>query len=341
MSAQYAKDLPAGVSNHIEKVAIVGAGGRIGKPITEALLATGNHTVTVLTRTGSTSPIPKGVKVVEIDYDNDETIVHALKGQDYFIITMSAAAPQESHHQLVAAAGKAGIKYIMPNIYGYMNKDVEAMNTSHFAMLGLGANYVAAVKDIIAHGAKWTGITCSFWYEYSIAAGPEFYGFDLPARRAIFYSDGNIKINTTTFPQVGRAVASFLSLPILPTSGSSDEHTMSKYFNTPIKISSFSISQREMLDSIQRVTGTTDADWTITYEDPTEEHNKALKVVAGGGPDARMAFAKALYTRIFLPGPVADEIRSVEGIENEELGLPKEDLDQATKVALGLPQVKG
>lgn len=134
MSVKYAQDLPAGVSNYIEKVAIVGvshncrnkhipvqsltqpplkqAGGNVGKPITKALLATGKHTVTALSRAGSTSTLPEGVKVAQIDYDNEETIVNALKGQDYLVITMNATAPPETHHKLVAAASKAGIKYV-------------------------------------------------------------------------------------------------------------------------------------------------------------------------------------------------------------------------------------
>lgn len=34
--------------------------------------------------------------------------------------------------------------------------------------------------------------------------------------------------------------------------------------------------------------------------------------------------------------PDADPLRTVEGAVNEELGLPKEDLDEITRMALGL-----
>ncbi|KAM7204729.1 hypothetical protein V8F20_003513 [Naviculisporaceae sp. PSN 640] len=331
MAVRYAKDLPASTSNHIEKVAVVGAGGNVGKPITKALLATGKHTVTALTRAGSTSSLPKGVKVAEIDYDNEESIVNALNGQDYLVITMSVLAPPDNHHKLVAAAAKAGIKYIMPNVYGYVSLDNEELNKSTL----VGPTYVAGIKDVEAHGAKWTGVTCSFWYEYSLAAGPNYFGFDIPSRTATLYSpSGQTRINTTTHPQVGRAVASFLSLPIYPTSPTETSPTISKWFNKPLHISSFYISQREMLDSIQRVTGTSDADWTIKYADPTESYHEGLRILGEGGPNARVGFGKALYARIFMPD--ADPLRTVEGIVNEELGLPKEDLDDFTRLALGL-----
>lgn len=72
-------------SNHITKVAIVGAGGNVGKFMTEALLKTGKHTVTAITRHDSQSTLPEGVDVKKVDYSKHETIVEALKGQDALV----------------------------------------------------------------------------------------------------------------------------------------------------------------------------------------------------------------------------------------------------------------
>ncbi|KAK4493609.1 hypothetical protein PRZ48_015276 [Zasmidium cellare] len=56
--AKYAKDQPQGFENSIKRIAIVGAGGTIGHPITTALLSSNNHTLLALTRKGSTTPLP-------------------------------------------------------------------------------------------------------------------------------------------------------------------------------------------------------------------------------------------------------------------------------------------
>lgn len=81
----------------------------------EALLATGKHVVTAITRIGSQSEFPNGVISREVDYERPDTIVEALLGQDVLIITLSGHAPQDTEAHLVKAAGDAGVKWILPN----------------------------------------------------------------------------------------------------------------------------------------------------------------------------------------------------------------------------------
>lgn len=79
----------------------------------EALLKTGVHNVTALTRVGSQSKLPVGVISKSIDYSKPETIVEALKGQDAFIITVPGQAPKGTELALVKAAAEAGVKWIL------------------------------------------------------------------------------------------------------------------------------------------------------------------------------------------------------------------------------------
>lgn len=126
-------------------------------------------------------------------------------------------------------------------------------------------------------------------------------------------------------------MASLLSLPILPTSPSDTSLTLSKLFNAQPVIRSIFVSQREMLDSIHRVTGSSDAEWTISYADPVETYDEGLKFFAAGGPTAMLGYARAVYASVFKEdAPVA------EGLANEALGLPQETLDEITKQALGV-----
>ena len=125
MSPQYVKDQPAGFSNHIKNIAIVGATGSVGEPITEYLLKGGKHVVTAITRADSKSKMPDGVKVAKVNYDDESTLVDALRGQDALVITMKTGQ-NEAQKKLIEAAAKAKIAWIMPNEY---TADVESKTT--------------------------------------------------------------------------------------------------------------------------------------------------------------------------------------------------------------------
>ena len=129
--------------------------------------------------------------------------------------------------------------------------------------------------------------------------------------------------------QVGRAVAALLSLPIKPE-GSNSEACLESFRNKVVYVNSFTVSQRDMLESAFRVTGTKETDWTITSEPSHERYANGLEEMQEGD---RVGFAKMLYTRIFYPDGSGDT-ESGRGMINHILGLPKEDLDEATKVAV-------
>lgn len=95
-------------------------------------------------------------------------------------------------------------------------------------------------------------------------------------------------------------------------------------------ISSFRICQRDMLDSLERLTGTKDEDWEIEFEPTKERYAKGLEAMKGGD---RLGFARALYARGFFQSGEGDvEARHV--MANEALGLKEDDLDAATKRTL-------
>ena len=91
------------------------AGGNCGRFITEALLKTGKHTVTALTRHDSSSKLPEGVLVKQVDYENSETVVEALRGQEALVMTLGGFTSQETVELIIRAAGEAGVKWLLPN----------------------------------------------------------------------------------------------------------------------------------------------------------------------------------------------------------------------------------
>ncbi|KAJ4156232.1 hypothetical protein NW754_007856 [Fusarium falciforme] len=188
MSENYAKNRPDGFNNRIERVAI--AGGSIGQHLAKALLGTGKHTVTAITRAGSTSKIPSGAKAVAVDYEDEDSIVAAIKGQQFLLISMSTAAPRGTQEKLIQAAAKAGVSWVMPNCYGtdFTNISLgEEGLTRQAAMTGITAAEEA--------GVSWIAMGCSFWYELSLAQSADWFGFDLRnnQRKITFYDDGKTR----------------------------------------------------------------------------------------------------------------------------------------------------
>ncbi|KIH92493.1 oxidoreductase CipA [Sporothrix brasiliensis 5110] len=338
-AVQYAKDQPAGFKNKIEKVAIVGAAGYIGSNFTRELLKTGKHTITALTRADSKNAIPDGVQKVVVDYDDHSSIVKALTGQDFLIITLSVRAPRDLSLKLATAAAEAGIRWIMPNAYG-PNPNSQTM----YDEMGFGQSYRGLMAKLHELKLNPVVLTCGFWYEFSLAGGLNRYGFDIANRKVTLFDKGDVQVYTSTLPQCGRAAAALLSLPVLPEDASSDASaTLSHYTEPqPAYIRSFHVSQNDMLASLKRVTGTTDADWTITSEPSKERWANATKALQSGGgfqldgktPMSPLeAFGMVMYTRIFFPG--GDGLTDKD-IKNGALGLPDEDLDEWTKEAVRL-----
>ncbi|KAK1148469.1 hypothetical protein N8T08_009474 [Aspergillus melleus] len=326
MTPEYAKDKPQGFTNRIEKVAIVGAGGQVGKHVTEHLLKTGKHIVTAITRPSSTNKLPEGVHIARVDYsgDDDSALVEALRGQQVLIITMAVMAPRDTTKKLVRAAAKAGVPYIQPNWFGHDSQNPKLLEES------LLSHYDTCAEIERLGVSSYLLLNCNFWYEFSLGGGPDRYGFDFPNRSLILFDDGNTPLNTSTWPQCGRALASLLSLKELPDDEADKSPTLSQFRNGPVYISSFRLSQRDMLESVKRVTGTTDADWKITHESSEQRWKEAHAEVMQGN---FAGFAKQLYSRMFFPNGDAD-LESKYELDNAVLGLPVEDLDEYTAIGV-------
>ena len=52
--------------------------------------------MTALVRSGSETTLPDGVKYASIDYNDEATLIAALKGQDFLIITLALSAPPDT-----------------------------------------------------------------------------------------------------------------------------------------------------------------------------------------------------------------------------------------------------
>ncbi|KIW93795.1 uncharacterized protein Z519_05110 [Cladophialophora bantiana CBS 173.52] len=304
---EHAKGQPAGFKNRVENIAIVGVGGRIGKRMTKALLKTGRHKVTALTRPESTTKPAEGLVVKKVDYNDHAALVEVLKGQDVLIITMAVMAPKEP---------------AMPNEYG-----IDKTNASLAKDVLIAGPLIKTCEYIESRGLFWVGLTCGLWYEFSLAGEDCRYGFDFTTKTVTFFDEGTTKINTSTWDQCGRAVASLFSLKVLPEDAHNTSPSLSQFRNKPSYISSFLLSQRDMLASVLRVTGARDGDWTIKHGNAQERYRKAVENMQKGDMSG---FVRLRYTRVFYRDGGGD-YESARVTANALLGLAEEDLDEATR----------
>ena len=233
---------------------------------------------------------------------------------------MAVGAPPDTQQKLIEAAAAANVAFVLPNAWG-IDADNAEMGKDIFVAKGL----LAARENIEKLGkSSWISVTCGFWYEYSLAAGEVTYGFNFQTKTVTLYDEGKVRMNTSTWPQCGRAVAKLLALPLHSENGSP---CLNDYKNKPVYISSFNISQRDMLESVERVAG---EKWEVKYQPVKERYAEGVKEFQGGN---RMGFGKLLYARPFYPDG-SGEFEKTYGLHNDVLGLPKEDLDEYTKIAV-------
>ncbi|KAI9714182.1 MAG: hypothetical protein M1828_001197 [Chrysothrix sp. TS-e1954] len=309
-------------SDHIRNVAIVGAGGNVGRLMTEALLKTGKHNVTAIAREESQSIFPDGIEVRRVDLGARETVVAALRGQDALVITLSGFTPKETGDQLIHAAGEAGVPWILPNEWS-----PDTANEQLVKDVSMFQPKVATRKAIEELGkSSYIAVSTGFWYDWCLAI-PGAFGINFDEHTANLFDEGDTKISTSTMSQVGRAVAALLSLPVKPEGAT--QACLERFKNQVVYVNSFSISQKEMLASVQRVSGTKEQDWGITKEPAQQRYKDGLEEVKEG---KRSGFGKVMFTRVFWSDGCGDFEHS-KGTLNSLLKLPVEDIDEATQAA--------
>ncbi|KAF8946231.1 hypothetical protein BGZ46_005834, partial [Entomortierella lignicola] len=163
-----------------------------------------------------------------------------------------------------------------------------------------------------------------------LGGGVNRYGFDFKNRTVTLLDNGKVKINTSTFPQVGRGVAALLSLKVLPDNKDDKSPYLASFKNNCAYISSFTISQEEMLESVLRVTGTTLNDWKITHTTAKEYFKSGQELFKQGKMEG---FDRLLYARAFFPKS-SSNYGATKDLHNNILGLPQEDLDEFTKIGI-------
>ena len=236
---------------------------------------------------------------------------------------MAVTAPHDTIPKLVRAAAKAGVSYIFPNWFGHDGENDTLCKDSWL----LPARDMIRTEFAELKSTSYIMLSCCFWYEFSLAGGPDRFGFDFRKRSLVMFDGGDVPFKVTTWPQCGLAVARLLSLPLLPQDAADKSATLSAFRNSTVYVDSFRLTQRDMFDSVKRVTRTSDKDWTISREVSEQRFQEATAELQKHNFGQ---FTKMLYSRMYFPTGDGD----YEAVHNEVLGLPKEELDEATAIAV-------
>ena len=251
--------------------------------------------------------------------------MEALRDQDALVITMGVMAPKDQQTKLIEAAAEANVPWVFPNEW---SNDTANELLSKETLIGEAKAKDRALVTKLGK-SSWIAISTGFWYEWSLAI-PVAYGFDFAKRAVTLFDDGETRITTSTWPQVGQAVASLLSLKIHKDGEQDEGPSLDRFRNNWVYVSSFTVSQKDMLDSVLRVTETNLDQWKVTRESVKDRYTSGLEQMKKGD---RMGFAKMLYSRVFYPDD-SGNFEKTRGLQNALLGLPVENIDEYTKIAI-------
>ncbi|KAK5712073.1 hypothetical protein LTR15_012142 [Elasticomyces elasticus] len=189
----------------IKRVAVVGATGAIGEPITKALLAAGFE-VTAFTRSLSRNIFPPGVRVSPVDdYEDVAGLTEALKGQHALISTIAigGAAYQKN---LLDAAIAAGMTRFLPSEFGGDLQNAKVKTLPIFADK-------IAVEEYAAQKCKGTGTSYTFVYVNAFLDwGLVNHGLllDLPGKKIQMVNGGETSFTANTVDFIAQGVLAIL-----------------------------------------------------------------------------------------------------------------------------------
>ncbi|EDP89873.1 hypothetical protein HBI56_202180 [Parastagonospora nodorum] len=287
-----------------KNVILIGASSDIGTAILNTFINESSFNTTVLTREGSSSTFPAGVKVIRANYDSADALKDAFKGQDVAVSLVGGTGFGEQN-KLIDAAIAAGVQRFVPSEFGSDTADARVRELvpileGKFAT----ANYLKSKESVIS----WTILANGPFFEWCFKVG--YYGFNLADKTVTLYDDGTAIFSTTNLHTVGLGLVKALEKP---------EETKNQY----VYISSFDTSQNELLALTEKITG---SKWTVKHvavKDHVEQGRAKLQKGDFSGIVELLqatSFSKDQLGR-FDQAPAW----------NEKLGLPKDDLEKSLR----------
>ena len=143
-----------------------------------------------------------------------------------------------------------------------------------------------------------------------------FFGIDAKERTARLFDDGETRFSTTTLAQVGLGVAKLFERPLFE---------LEKFKNSFVYINSFTVSQNQILQSVQKATGTSVEDWKVTYVPSDAAIEQGMAEFKTGNFRGLLDVLYGNNAKKGMGGSYDEKLHNV------LLGLKEEDLDVVVK----------
>lgn len=291
----------------IKNVIIIGAGGNLGPSILSAFLNSSFNT-TVLSREGSNSTFPSGVKVLRANYDSVDSLKQAFQEQDA-IISLVGGGALGDQNKLIDAAIAAGVKRFIPSEFGSNtpNPRTRAIVPIFEGKFGT-VNYLKGKEDSIS----WTSVVTGPFFDWGLKVG--FLGFNAQSKTATIIDSGNATFSSTNLSTIGEAVVKALE---------NAEATKNQY----VYVSGFQTSQNEILAAAERITG---EKWTISKTSAKDHIAKGNELLQKGDYSGIAPLIQAIT---FGEEEQLGDLKP-SGLWNEKLGLKQDSFEDSIKTVV-------
>jgi len=285
----------------IKNVIVIGASGRLGTYTLKALLSSFN--VSVLSRPESKATFPANVTVHRTEY-TVERLVPIFKGQDA-VVSVVGSFGIASQNVFVDAAVQAGVKRFIPSEYGCDTSNSRVLEIA--PILKGKADVAAYLKEKQSSGLTWTSIITGPFFDLQPSL-KGFLGLDLAEHTAIVWDSGTHRWSGTTLSQIANAIVGVLSHP---------SETANKY----VYVSSFSLTLNDLIATAEKLTGTK---WNRVQFSSEEKIKSGQEGLAKGDFSVvGLLLRAATFTK-----EGTGNLEAKYGLDNELLGLPKENLEE-------------
>ena len=280
------------------------AGGNLGVPVLKEFLDSA-YKISVLTRKESTSTFPEGVPVFKADYTDVSSVKGAMEGQDV-VISMVGGIAAGDQQVFIDAAIAAGVKRFFPSEFGPYPRNSEFAALNHVVLPAKAGtvDYLRSKESQIS----WSSLVTGAFFDWAMKVG--FFGFDLSSKTVTLIDGGTAVFTATNLSTIGKALIAMLDYA---------DETKNQY----VFVSSFNVSQKDILDVVEKVDG---HKWTVKHITSEEVIAEGERKLAAGDFTGIMGL-----TRGGAFGKQALGDSRPYGLWDDKLGLPKEDIEQAVK----------
>ncbi|KAH7398663.1 hypothetical protein DE146DRAFT_788688 [Phaeosphaeria sp. MPI-PUGE-AT-0046c] len=287
-----------------KNVIIVGAGGNVGAVLLDTLLKESSFKVTVLSRQSSQSTFPSGVQALHADYDSQDSLAKAFKGQDV-VVSLVASDVLKDQTKLIDAAIAAGVQRFLPSEFGS-----DTVDPRNRALVPISKDKHDIIKYLKSNESKisWTSIISGPFFDWCLRVG--FHGFDYKNKTATLYDNGTAKFSTTNLHTVALTVVKALEKA---------ELTKNQY----VYVAGFQTSQKEILAIAEKIT---DTKWTVN-DVPAKD------MIEKGHTKIQQEDYSGILDLLISSTFGEDEVGYLDPAKlwNEKLGLPEDDLESSIR----------